>query len=94
MTKQQIMNKLTALLVKLIKEDIKRKGLVDTGKMLSSVEVKLNRVSGNIVLDILIEDYFKYLDSRYNIMSDVTYTREWNEALEDEVAKLIEDSIG
>ena len=88
------MNKLTALLVKLIKEDIKRKGLVDTGKMLSSVEVKLNRVSGNIVLDILIEDYFKYLDSRYNIMSDVTYTREWNEALEDEVAKLIEDSIG
>ena len=88
------MNKLTALLVKLIKDDIKKKGLVDTGKMLSSVEVKLSNLSGSIVLDVLIEDYFKYLDSRYNILDDVTSTREWNEALEDEVAKLIEKTLG
>jgi hypothetical protein len=88
------MNKLTALLVKLIKDDIKKKGLVDTGKMLSSVEVKLSNLSGSIVLDVLIEDYFKYLDSRYNILDDVTSTREWNEALEDEVANLIEKTLG
>jgi hypothetical protein len=88
------MNKLTALLVKLIKEDIKKKGLVDTGKMLSSVEVRLNNLSGSIVLDILVEDYFKYLDSRYNILNDVTSSREWNEALEDEVEKLIEKTLG
>lgn len=86
--------KLTYTLVSLIKEDIRRKRIIDTGKMLNSISVSLSNSVDGYVLDISAEDYFQYQDKRYNILEDVLKTTQWTNALDEVMVKLIEDSIG
>jgi hypothetical protein len=86
--------KLTDTLVKLIREDIRRKGIIDTGKMLNSISVTLKNSANGYTLDISAEDYFQYQDKRYNILDDVLNTREWNNTFDDVMVELIENSIG
>lgn len=89
------MNKrLTDTLVKLIKEDIRKKRIIDTGKMLNSISVNLVNTVDGYTLDISAEDYFQYQDKRYNILEDVLKRSEWTNALDDVLTNLIEDSIG
>lgn len=75
--------KLTDTLVSLIKEDIRRKGIIDTGKMLNSISVSLYNSVDGYSLNISAEDYFQYQDKRYNILEDVLKTTQWTNALDE-----------
>lgn len=75
------MSELDNELTKLIRDDIKRKGLVDSGRLLASIKVTSNVVDDNISIDIQAEDYFQYLDSRYNILSDVMNSNGWADVI-------------
>jgi len=86
--------KLTDTLVSLIKEDIRRKRIIDTGKMLNSISVSISNSVDGYSLNISAEDYFQFQDKRYNILEDVLKTSEWNKALDEVMVKMIEDSIG
>lgn len=89
----QDLNQLSRVLTNLIKQEIKNKGLVDTGKLYKSIEAKVNYTNGKISFDIIAEDYFEFLDNRYGIMDAVLKKTEWNNALEDAFVKIIEKQI-
>ena len=69
----------------LIKADIQSKGLIDSGRLYDSitVSVKLNN-DNSFKFDFMTEDYFKYVDGRYNIIRDVTSSSQFK-AIENEL---------
>jgi hypothetical protein len=71
------MSKYDTELTNLVKDEIKRKGLVDSGKLLGSIKVTSNVVGDGISIDIQAEDYFQYLDAKYSILSDVMNSNAW-----------------
>jgi hypothetical protein len=75
----------------LIKADIQTKGLVDTGRLYNSVtvNVKLNN-DNSFEFEFMTEDYFKYVDARYDIIKDVTASSQFK-ALEDELLQATMD---
>jgi len=66
------LNAASVLLQNAFKAEIKRQNLVGTGKLLNSIKVKFNvSTDGNIKFTISAEDYFEYLDKKYNITTNV-----------------------
>lgn len=88
------MNKLDSTLKNLIRDDIKRKGLVDSGALLNSIKVTFDIFTNSIILNVEAEDYFQYLDKRYNIMDDVLSSSQWQNALDEAMLELIEKRLG
>lgn len=81
----------------LIQADIKAKGLVDTGRLLNSIEprVKLNS-DNSFEMDFYAEDYFKYVDGRYDIIKDVTSSAQFKQIedrLLDATVKMYEEEL-
>lgn len=76
-------------LEELIKKKIKDEKLVETGKLLGSISVKFNNGS----FDVIAEDYYKYLDAKYNISESVIESNEFTSFVEEHMAKEIEKLI-
>ena len=58
-------------LTRLFQDEIKRQGLVDTGKLLNSVKWTVRETSNGWDLQMEALDYFQYLDDRYSISKNV-----------------------
>lgn len=88
------MSELDNELTKLIRDDIKRKGLVDSGALLNSITVTSDIFANSIILNVEAEDYFQFVDKRYNIMDDVLSSSKWQNALDAAMLELIEKRLG
>lgn len=75
---------------KLIKDKLIEKELVKTGKLLDSIEVISN---GEGEFSVIAEDYFKYLDSKYNISNEVFESQELVDFIEKEMARQIDNYL-
>jgi phosphorylcholine metabolism protein LicD len=65
----------------LIKDEIIRQGLIDSGTLLDSVKCNYTINDGVISFSVIAEDYFQYLDERYNITSNAFSNAEYDRAL-------------
>lgn len=55
-------------LTKLLKDEIKRQDLIDTGKMLRETASKVKVDSnGEFVISVISTSYYKYVDGRFNV---------------------------
>ena len=75
-----------------LKDIIQKEGLVDTGRLLNSVEVEIN----NNNIQIYTEDYYKYLDEPYQLTKQLENSQAFDVAikrLEDGIATQIEKNI-
>lgn len=73
----------------LIKEKLIEKGLVNTGKLINSIQVKLT----NDGFQIIAEDYFEFLDEKYNITEEVFNSKELYDFIGDYISEEIEKNI-
>jgi hypothetical protein len=55
----------------LFKSEIRTQGLVDSGKLLNSVKVKVISTYQGYNLQVITEDYFQFLDKKYKISDNV-----------------------
>lgn len=75
-----------------LKTIIQNEGLVDTGRLLNSVEVD---IKGNDI-EIYTEDYYKYLDAPYRLTDQLENSQAFDVAikrLEDGISTQIEKNI-
>jgi len=90
---QSELKALSDALTGVIKDVIKDKGLVDTGKLYNSIRVIPSYSNGNLSLDIEAEDYFEFVDNKYNIMETALKNPKWDRTLEDSILQIIEKQI-
>jgi len=65
------LNTAEEMITKLIKDDIVKKGLVDTGTLRDSISTSVTISNqGEMKITVLGEDYFDELDEKYNIVDD------------------------
>lgn len=76
-------------LKKAIQNELKAEGLVKTGKLLDSIEVTFD---GSSFL-VTAEDYYKYLDEKYNITEDAMEKSGFYSYFEKYLAEQIEKNI-
>lgn len=74
----------------LIKEKLKEKKLIATGKLLDSIKV-ISTGDGGFEMEG--EDYFKFLDAEHKISAEVFASTELSDFIEKEFAKAIEKSL-
>ena len=55
---------------KLVKDEIKDKGLVDTGSLLKSISTNITFNGSDISIEVSGNDYYKYLDDKFSITKD------------------------
>jgi len=67
-------NSIANELTRLFKDEIKKLGLVDTGKLINSIEFTATKTTSGYKLSMSAEDYFQYLDKKYNISQSVYRT--------------------
>lgn len=75
-----------------LKDIIEKEGLIDTGRLISSVRANVQ----NNQINISTEDYYKYLDEKYKLTSQFENSKAFDVAvkrLEDSIGKDIENSI-
>jgi len=90
MNEREILARLSAELTRLVKAEIERQDLIDTGLMLDSTEIFSFYNGADVTIEIFSTDYFKYIDGNFSVMDNVTRTTAWQRAMEDAVASLIE----
>lgn len=83
------MNEIEELILEALREVIIEKGLVDTGKLLNSIRVEIN----NYNIDIIAEDYFKFLDEKHNITNDLLNSSKYQTAVDMLVEHLIKEQL-
>ena len=77
---------------KLIKEEIRRQGLVDTGKLLNSIRFFIVKTNRGYKFNMEAMDYFTYLNKKYNIVNNVMRSRSY-ERIQDRIADIVANSI-
>lgn len=93
MNELAIIARLNQVLTDLIKAEIRRQDLIDTGEMLATTEA-LTSISGtNIAIEIFSTDYFNHVDKNFSIMDTVTRSFAWQTAIEEAVGQLFELKI-
>jgi hypothetical protein len=87
-----ITNKLADDLTRLLKEDIRQRGLVDTGKLLNSIKIRpfFNERNLSMRFELESEDYFIYLNDRYKIMDDLLNKPQTDRIISDAIDSIIE----
>jgi hypothetical protein len=73
----------------LLKQKIEKEGLVASGKLLNSIEVHFKNGS----LEIIAEDYYKYLDEEHGLTDFLIYSEELADFIENYLATEIEKQI-
>jgi len=87
------MDKIAALITSLLKAQIKKEGLYNTGKLYNSIKVTTVITSNGVSFNIEAEDYFEFLDAKYKLMENVINNKQLQTLIEDEVAALIEKQL-
>lgn len=77
----------------LVKQELIKKKLVDTGKLLRSVKFSFKNTPEGPKLVLTAEDYFKYLDGRYNIINSVIKTLEFKNITEDIAFAIADEKV-
>jgi hypothetical protein len=89
-------DRLANQLENIYKDEIKKKGLVDTGKLYDSIRVITEESQGQFHFKIEAMDYFKYVDERYNITKDIFNSsryRDWLDSVTDIQINIILDGL-
>jgi hypothetical protein len=69
--KRRAMREFARRIDKIIKDEIRRQDLIDTGKMIGAIKSKVTIGSmGQMDVDVKSTDYFKYVDGNFNILSN------------------------
>ena len=72
------LNRIARQIEGLIKNEITKKKLVDTGKLLNSINVKFKKTNTGYIYTIEAMDYFPYLDKEYHIIKDAFSSSEFS----------------
>jgi hypothetical protein len=90
MTDRGILRSLSNTLTRLVKQEIIRQDLIDTGRMLRTIEIFAEDGPGlDFSISVSAEDYFVYVDGNYNVMENVVNSKPWEDAIE----KAIDEKI-
>lgn len=68
-------------LTKLIKQDIKKKGLINTGALYDSIEVKVINKNDSYEAKVIALEYFEFLDKKFKIIEDVTNSNDFEDLI-------------
>ena len=90
---QTELNTLSDALTSVLRDVIKSKGLVDTGKLYDSIQVIPRYTNSKLSLDIEAEDYFEYVDKANGIMDAAMRSSKWDNAIENAMFKIISKEI-
>ena len=74
---QQELNDIANDFTKLYQNEIKRQGLVKTGKLLNSIRVNVKQTSTGFNFAVEAIDYFGPLDEKYRISENVFNSRDY-----------------
>lgn len=89
-------DRLAIQLENIYKDEIKKKGLVETGKLYNSIRVITEESGGEFHFKIEAMDYFKYVDEKNNITKDIFNSsryRDWLNSIADIQVNIILDSF-
>jgi len=97
MALQQTLRSIETEVTKLIQSEIKKKGLVKTGKLLNSISTQVSMNStGSISIKVSGEDYYDELDNKYRITEDAFNSsgfRIISDLIQTAVAEYIQDNL-
>ena len=85
------MNKLAKILENLIKAEIKKQDLIDTGALYKSISVRSK--GDGFSFDIEAEDYFEFVDNKFKVTEKVFNSKQWEQAVEEAVYDLINEKL-
>jgi len=71
-------SKIADELTRLVQDELRRQGLVDTGSLLNSVRFVANPSPQGYTIEMEALDYFKYVDERYGILDAVFNSSEYD----------------
>lgn len=91
MTDNGILRSLSNTLTRLVKQEIIRQDLIDTGRMLRTIEIVADNGPGlDFSINVYAEDYFVYVDGNYKVMDNVVNSKAWEDAIETATYELLE----
>lgn len=91
--KETVLDALSRELERLIKEEITRQDLVDTGAMRDSITVFVDFTDNEITFSVEAVDYFVYVSGIYGVMENVERSYRWQNAIEEALQEVIELQI-
>lgn len=87
------MSKSAALMESLLKLQIKKEGLYDTGALYNSIKVKAIINNRGFSFEIEAEDYFEFLNAKYKLTENVINNKQLQTSIEEEIAAMIEKQL-
>jgi len=81
------------MIVRLVRDEIRKQQLIDTGLMLRSVEAKLKIKGNSFTIDITSTEYFKYVDGDYKILDNVFKGRDYEKLILPMIEQLFVDAF-
>lgn len=72
-------NQIETALTKLIQNEIKKQGLVKTGRLLNSVKWEGKQVGDDFQFKMISEDYYEQLDKKHNITKNAFATNDYKD---------------
>ena len=84
---QQELRNIASDFTKLYQNEIKRQGLVKSGKLLNSIKVNVKQTSTGFNFAVEAIDYFSPLDEKYHISENVFKSREY-EMIQERIASV------
>lgn len=84
---QQELRNIASDFTKLYQNEIKRQGLVKSGKLLNSIRVILTQTPSGYKFSVEAVDYFTPLDEKYHISENVFKSREY-ELIQERIANV------
>jgi hypothetical protein len=85
-------DKIAASLTKLYQDELRRLGLVNTGKLLNSIRWYVVTTPDGYILRMESLDYFEFLDAKYKITENIQRSSQYNQII-DEITIIITDGI-
>ena len=78
-TSKRKLGRIAKSMTKLLKDEIKRQDLVDTGRMLreTATKIKFNDNDCSFKLSVRSTTYFKYVNGNFNITKNVFASADW-----------------
>lgn len=81
----------------LIQDELVKKGLVDTGKLKRSIKTEVKFTNkGKLDINVAGEDYFKFLDNKFDIVKDAMNSSSFkkvSESIEELYVEFLEQQL-
>lgn len=81
--------KLENLITIELQNKIKQEDLVDTGSLLDSIKAEVTFTQDGLNVDIIAEDYYKYLDEEYNLTESIIDSKIVSDFMEEIFGQII-----